>query len=131
MKALEEEKKSDYSLMHSAYNGKSAIEFHCLLIALFIALMKALKDCDEIHKAEGNILETEMETAKVKLVKNKGWWAMQSMLNKVKEDTEMMAKKKLDSQTRIWNYGRILWTVALSRMFDDHLQSLQGALVSV
>ncbi len=92
--------------------------------------MKALKDRDEIHKAEGKILETEMETAKAKSVNNKGRWAMQRMLNKVKEDTEMMAKK-LDSQTRIWNYGRILWTVALSWMFDDHLQSLQGALVSV
>ncbi len=130
MKALEEEKKSDYSSTHSAYNGKSAIQFHCLLITLFIALMKALKDRDEIHKAEGKILETEMETAKAKSVNNKGRWAMQRMLNKVKEDTEMMAKK-LDSQTRIWNYGRILWTVALSWMFDDHLQSLQGALVSV
>ena len=130
MKALEEEKKNDYSSTHSAYNRKSAVQFHCLLVALFIAYMKALKDRDEIHKAEGKILKTEMEMAKEKSVNNKGQWAMQGMLKKVKEDTKMMARK-LDSQTRIWNYGRILWTVALSRMFDDHLQSLQGALVSV
>ncbi len=38
MKALEEEKKSDYSSTHSAYNGKSAIQFHCLLITYSLLL---------------------------------------------------------------------------------------------
>jgi hypothetical protein len=128
--ALEAEKENDYSSTHSAYNGKSAIQFQCLLIALFIAYMTALKDRDKIHQEEGEILESEMATAKLKSVKNKGQWAMQSMMKKVKENTKMM-ERKLDSQTRIWNYGRILWTVTSSQMFDDHLQSLQGALVSV
>lgn len=125
MAALTKESDEKYSATHSAYNGKSAIQFHCFLLALFIAYKKALKERNEVHKAEGEILKAEVEK-----LGTSNEQAMQAALEKIQGDVELMAKKR-KSQKLIWEYGRIIWTVTSSRMFDDHLQSLQGSFVSV
>jgi len=105
-KALQKEEGEGFE-SGSAYNGKSSIQFHCLIIALFIAYIKALQECFDIQQGK----------------------------DETKDKAKDKAKESLgglrDIHNRIWKYGRILWTVTSSRMFDDYLHTLQGTLMSV
>ena len=127
---LRKEKAADFqSSSSSAYNQGSSVEFHCLLMALLVGYVKALNERDEVRREEGMALLETQSLQSVKKPKNlkKGNEAVQVMRNKSKEEQE-----RLDGiHLRIWKYGRILWTLTSSRMFNDHLRSLQGLLATV
>ena len=116
LKGLRDElAKEDSNPTRSAYNETSSIPFQCFVIALLIGLVKALSELEEIRKAEGKARQ-EMHAKK----------------DKRKPDQGGASKSRLQGiQVRIWEYSRILWTVSSSRMFDDHLQLLQGLLAAV
>lgn len=117
---LAKENAEDSNSTRSAYNEASSIPFQCFVIALLIGLVKALSELDEIRKAEGKARQ-EMHSKKDKRKANQGGAA------KSKDENVRLQ----GIQVRIWEYSRILWTVFSSRMFDDHLQLLQGLLAAV
>lgn len=108
--ALEEEGAQNSDSTHSAYNGKSSIQFHCLLIALLIGYVKALRAYNKLHKEEGRERNAGKKESKRKLG---------------------LAEDMRESQEVIWKCGRLLWTVTTSGMFDDHLQAMNQALNGV
>jgi len=114
----------------SAFNGRSSIQFHCLIIALFIGYIKALKECFDIQqgkdKAKDETKDDEMKD-KAKDRAKESRHATQSAKAANKSEGGLRGIQ----HCRIWKYGRILWTVTSSRMFDDYLHTLQGTLMSV
>src|SRR6266508_2740550 len=107
----------------SAYNEASSIPFHCFFIALLIGFVKALSEMDEVEKAEGKARQEQNTVTK----KDKGKGKPGGGAAKSKDGNA----RRSEILAHIWDYGRILWTVVSSRMFDDHLQSLQGLLAAV
>ena len=92
----------------SAYNEMSCIQFHCLLIALLIGYVKALQEYDGLYKLEGQILQGKGDIKR-----------------------EELTPKMRDSQRLIWMYGRFIWTITTSGMFDAHLQAMTTALIGI
>jgi hypothetical protein len=86
----------------------SCIQFHCLLIALLIGYVKALQEYDGLYKLEGQILQGKGDIKR-----------------------EELTPKMRDSQRLIWMYGRFIWTITTSGMFDAHLQAMTTALIGI
>jgi hypothetical protein len=114
MDALEKERAEGFN-SGSAYNGKTSIQFHCFIIALCIGYIKALKECFEVQQGKDKAKDKAKDKSK----------------DKAKDKAKKSEERLQDIHHRIWKYGRILWTVTSSRMFDDYLHTLQGSLMSV
>jgi len=98
--ALKAEKSGD---VDSAYNEETCIVLHLLLLALLVGLGHSLTKYHVAYKA---VQKREKKEGK-----------------KAKEEMRMLA-------IHFWEYGRLLWELVSSQMFDDHIHVLLGTTLN-
>jgi len=105
-----EDKPADFSNLmktlandENGYDGETCVEFHCLVLGLLTGYGIALETYKVAYKAAGANLE-----------------------DKTMKNWHTLDPKLVDGSlaTNVWEYGRALWGVTCSRMFDHHLQVL-------
>jgi hypothetical protein len=96
------------------YNKKTAVEFHCLLVALFLGYGKALAACHEAAIARRKE-DSDHQQLKRKKAQKQG---------KTASADQATGDGIGDHLAKVWTYGRLLWRVTSSQMFDDHLETL-------
>lgn len=100
-----------------AYNADTCVELHCLLLVLFIGYGEALAGCAQACQDQAKRL-ARAENKKTG--------------KKARAEAEARAKTQDLSLTKdVWTYGRYLWRITSSRMFEGHLQVLCKARASI